>query len=128
MSTLESRRLVVRPQRVPDGSCSDDERHGTESSATALRNSFPHRVRDHGISGAKGRDKPAFYALCRDASRHQFDVVKMKLPRRRFLHLAAGAAPLPGVAGSAFAQAYPTRPVRTTAPGGAPATNPARAL
>ncbi len=32
--------------------------------------------RDHGISGAKGRDKrPAFDALCRDANRRQFDVV-----------------------------------------------------
>jgi DNA invertase Pin-like site-specific DNA recombinase len=32
--------------------------------------------RDHGISGAKGRDKrPAFDALCRDAARRQFDVV-----------------------------------------------------
>ena len=32
--------------------------------------------RDHGISGAKGRDKrPAFDALCRDASRRRFDVV-----------------------------------------------------
>jgi DNA invertase Pin-like site-specific DNA recombinase len=32
--------------------------------------------KDHGISGAKGRDKrPAFDALCRDASRRQFDVV-----------------------------------------------------
>ena len=31
---------------------------------------------DLGISGAKGRDKrPAFDALCRDASRRQFDVV-----------------------------------------------------
>jgi DNA invertase Pin-like site-specific DNA recombinase len=32
--------------------------------------------RDHGISGAKSRDKrPAFDALCRDANRRQFDVV-----------------------------------------------------
>src|SRR3984893_3516857 len=32
--------------------------------------------RDHGISGAKGRDKrPAFDSLCRDASARQFDVV-----------------------------------------------------
>jgi len=32
--------------------------------------------KDHGISGAKGRDKrPAFDALCRDASTRQFDVV-----------------------------------------------------
>ena len=32
--------------------------------------------RDHGVSGAKGRDKrPAFDALCRDAAKRQFDVV-----------------------------------------------------
>ena len=47
----------------------------------------------------------------------------MKLPRRTFLHLAAGAAALPAVSRIAWAQAYPTRPVRIvapTAPGGAP--------
>ena len=36
----------------------------------------------------------------------------MKLPRRTFLHLAAGAAALPAVSRFAWAQAYPTRPVR----------------
>ena len=36
----------------------------------------------------------------------------MKLPRRNFLHLAAGAAALPAVPRIAWAQAYPTRPVR----------------
>jgi tripartite-type tricarboxylate transporter receptor subunit TctC len=36
----------------------------------------------------------------------------MKLPRRQFLHLAAGAAMLPAVSRVATAQAYPTRPVR----------------
>ena len=36
----------------------------------------------------------------------------MKLPRREFLHLAAGAAALPAVSRVAMAQAYPTRPVR----------------
>src|SRR5262245_35956696 len=37
----------------------------------------------------------------------------MKLPhRRRFLHLAAGAAALPAISRFAWAQAYPTRPVR----------------
>src|SRR3984885_1620937 len=35
----------------------------------------------------------------------------MKLPRRRFLHLAAGAAALPAVSRLAFAQTYPARPV-----------------
>src|SRR5499425_1662959 len=36
----------------------------------------------------------------------------MKLPRRIFLHLAAGAAVLPAVSSIATAQAYPARPVR----------------
>jgi tripartite-type tricarboxylate transporter receptor subunit TctC len=47
----------------------------------------------------------------------------MKLPRRQFLHLAAGAAALPALSRIACAQAYPSRPVRIiapTAPGGAP--------
>src|SRR5438876_3229750 len=44
-----------------------------------------------------------------------------KLPRRQFLHLAAGAAALPAVSRIAWAQAYPSRPVRLIfgyAPGG----------
>ena len=36
----------------------------------------------------------------------------MKLPRRKFLHLAAGAAALPAISRIAGAQAYPSRPVR----------------
>ena len=36
----------------------------------------------------------------------------MKLPRRRFLHMAAGAAALPAVSRTASAQAYPTKPIR----------------
>jgi hypothetical protein len=36
----------------------------------------------------------------------------MKLPRRQFLHLAAGAAALPAVLRIARAQRYPTRPVK----------------
>jgi tripartite-type tricarboxylate transporter receptor subunit TctC len=46
----------------------------------------------------------------------------MKLPRRNFLQLAAGAAALPAVSRFARAQAYPSRPVRLIvgfAPGGA---------
>jgi tripartite-type tricarboxylate transporter receptor subunit TctC len=45
----------------------------------------------------------------------------MKLPRRNFLHLAAGAAALPAFSRNAWAQAYPTRPIRMivpTPPGG----------
>jgi tripartite-type tricarboxylate transporter receptor subunit TctC len=40
----------------------------------------------------------------------------MKLPRRTFLHLAAGAAALPAVSRVARAQTYPTRPVRWVVP------------
>jgi len=40
----------------------------------------------------------------------------MKLPRRQFLHLAAGAAALPVSSRIASAQAYPTRPVRVIVP------------
>jgi tripartite-type tricarboxylate transporter receptor subunit TctC len=36
----------------------------------------------------------------------------MKLPRRKFLHLVAGAAALPAVSCIAWAQTYPSRPVR----------------
>ena len=46
----------------------------------------------------------------------------MKLPRRQFLHLAAGAAALPVISRVARAQAYPSRPVRLIegfGPGGA---------
>jgi tripartite-type tricarboxylate transporter receptor subunit TctC len=45
----------------------------------------------------------------------------MKLPRRNFLYLAAGAAALPAVSHIAWAQEYPTKPVRIIvgfAPGG----------
>jgi len=41
----------------------------------------------------------------------------MKFPRRRFLHLAASAAALPVISrGIAWAQAYPTRPIRLVVP------------
>ena len=42
--------------------------------------------------------------------------VHMKLPRRRFLHLAAGAAALPALSRVASAENYPTRPVHLIVP------------
>src|SRR5262245_49446830 len=40
----------------------------------------------------------------------------MKISRRRFLHLAAGAAALPAILRVAQAQAYPARPIRLVVP------------
>jgi tripartite-type tricarboxylate transporter receptor subunit TctC len=40
----------------------------------------------------------------------------MTIPRRQFLHLAAGAAALPAVSRIAGAQTYPTRPVTVVVP------------
>jgi tripartite-type tricarboxylate transporter receptor subunit TctC len=48
-------------------------------------------------------------------------MTNVRFPRRKFLHLAAGAAALPAVSRFARAQAYPARPVRIVvgfAPGG----------
>jgi tripartite-type tricarboxylate transporter receptor subunit TctC len=40
----------------------------------------------------------------------------VKLLRRKFLHLAAGAAALPALSRYAWAQAYPTRPITMIVP------------
>src|SRR4029453_10170478 len=42
--------------------------------------------------------------------------ILMKLPRRRFLHLAAGAAAMPALSLVTRAQAYPSRPVTFIVP------------
>ena len=47
---------------------------------------------------------------------HPFRVNATNVPRRRFLHLAAGAAAVPATSRIAMAQAYPTRPVRFIVP------------
>jgi tripartite-type tricarboxylate transporter receptor subunit TctC len=50
---------------------------------------------------------------CRSAKRvDPKQGAELKLQRRRFLHLAAGAAVLPAVSRIASAQTYPSRPVR----------------
>ena len=40
----------------------------------------------------------------------------MKLPRRRFLHLAAGVVAFPALSRNASAQTYPARPVTIIVP------------
>jgi tripartite-type tricarboxylate transporter receptor subunit TctC len=48
--------------------------------------------------------------------RHPASGPAMKLPRRRFLHFAAGVAVFPALARFAWAQTYPARPVRLIVP------------
>jgi tripartite-type tricarboxylate transporter receptor subunit TctC len=45
-------------------------------------------------------------------------MTNLKVPRRQFLHLAAGAAALPAMARMAWAQAYPAKPVNIVVPFG----------
>jgi tripartite-type tricarboxylate transporter receptor subunit TctC len=54
--------------------------------------------------------------LARDHSKQMSGKNAMKLPRRQFLHLAAGVAALPVVLQTARAQAYPTRPITLIVP------------
>lgn len=57
-----------------------------------------------------------WWQACVDIGGTLKDEDDMKLPRRQFLHLAAGAAALPAVSRIARAQAYPTRPIRLVIP------------
>lgn len=73
-----------------------DRRNHAPAASEHQRNFAP----AHSTAAAPGRE-PA--AILGDT---------MKLPRRSFLHLTAGAVALPAVSRLAHAQAYPTRPVR----------------
>jgi tripartite-type tricarboxylate transporter receptor subunit TctC len=80
-------------------------------SAGEYSNADPRLVRDGRVAGRI------------IARLHPWEGNAMKLPRRQFLHLAAGAAALPAVSRIASAQTYPARPVRIIVgfgPGGAP--------
>ena len=63
-----------------------------------------------------GAQKPSAYLYRRHYLPSWMRRLSKKLPRRNFLHLAAGAAVLPAVSRIAPAQAYPSRPVRVIVP------------
>ena len=76
------------------------------------------RSRASGSPPASSRNAVSFRAISRCRSRRskkgcwaRFSVVRMTLPRRRFLHLAAGTVALPAVTRLARADTYPSRPV-----------------
>jgi DNA invertase Pin-like site-specific DNA recombinase len=75
--------------------------------------------KDHGISGAKGRDKrPSFDALCRDATKRQFDIVmawSVDRLGRSLQDLAAFLTELHALKVDLFLK---TQGVDTTTPGG----------
>jgi tripartite-type tricarboxylate transporter receptor subunit TctC len=50
------------------------------------------------------------------AAKAEWEEIMMWLPRRRFLHLAAGTAVLPAVSRLAWAESYPARPIRLVLP------------
>src|SRR6266576_3955951 len=65
-----------------------------------------------GLDAVASHSLLLFVSICGQGGRF-----KMKLPhRRRFLHLAGAASALPAVPRIAWAQAYPTRPVRLVVP------------
>jgi tripartite-type tricarboxylate transporter receptor subunit TctC len=68
-----------------------------------------------GSTGAIG-ERPTFNRPNIARPNAHWEENMLKLPRRRFLHLAAGAAALPVVPRIAMAQAFPTRPVRIVVP------------
>src|SRR5262249_40906050 len=62
-------------------------------------------------------DRQDAWAHCAgQAARRRRRGDRVKLPRRRFLHLAAGLAALPALLRLAEAQASPTRPIKLVAP------------
>src|SRR5207247_1597471 len=68
------------------------------------------RAVPHGVSMSGKQSTDGRSTAFQNVAENWEDTVK--LPRRKFLHVAAGAAALPALSRIALAQAYPTRPVR----------------
>src|SRR5262245_10551005 len=114
--------------RIDSATCSSSLPRMAERHTWCIR-TMVHRARLLPLTACDGTaHRPSIWIcatrrlLVRVASRMDFWGYMMRFPRRKFLHLAAGAAALPAVLRVAMAQAYPTRPLRLIVgfpPGGA---------
>src|SRR5262249_54112294 len=100
----------VHPGRCHD--CTAFRRHGTRPCHHPQARAPDGRRRDRDQRAGQRFGVHGAPAGRREHVNRQRGRVQMKLPRRNFLHLAAGAAALPAVSRVAWAQAYPMRPVR----------------
>jgi DNA invertase Pin-like site-specific DNA recombinase len=74
-SAMGRRRATILRVSTLDQTVVNQERELREV-AGRMGYEIVHVYKDHGISGAKGRDgRPAFDRLCRDAAKRQFDMV-----------------------------------------------------
>src|SRR5262245_59199417 len=107
MRTCKSCSFIRRPMRSLNGIAAPHISVDMRSSDNSIIRLWRH----HPIVG---RSSLAEWAATQGRASQARDQRKeaMKLPRRTFLHLAAGAAVLPAMSRIAMAQNYPARPVR----------------
>lgn len=72
----KGKRVAIYTRVSTDGQVTDNQRLALEDAASRRGWQVIDVYTDHGISGAKGRDKrPAFDKLCKDATRRRFDCI-----------------------------------------------------
>ncbi len=70
------RKAAIYPRVSTQDQTTANQRRELRAVAERMGIEIAKVYRDHGISGAKGRDKrPDFDRLCKDAARRQFDIV-----------------------------------------------------
>ena len=76
MMIKATHRVALYLRVSTDGQTTANQEHELKAVADAKRATIVKIYRDHGVSGAKGRDeRPQFDALCKDAIRRQFDLI-----------------------------------------------------
>ena len=76
MSAKRTRRAAIYSRVSTDAQTTENQERELREIAQRSGWEVVETYRDHGISGAKGRDhRPALDALCKDATRRRFDVI-----------------------------------------------------